>query len=491
MSRSSSVFGPSRLGIVLLALLLAVPALSAAGPGKRGKGQSAPQFYAAAGPTLATVTFSQEFVAGGSQQQTTSSTDGVVISPDGLVLITGTVRFPQSGPGRLRSGSLPEVSDFRLDFADGRHHEAEVVAFDTDLNLGLLRITDGDPKVPFPHVTFRSGFVAEIGAAVRSMTLYTAEYGREPVYSPMSINALLSTPQDVWSLAGASASMLGAPLWDEQGRVVGVVAQVPMSPGGARLVVPQLSGPVGLSYDRFALWLAEARSQAKAVAEVPPDEEAGWLGIEFQPLERPLAKHLGISEGGGILVTRVIPGSPSASAGLAPLDILITLDGQRIAVNQDSDLNRFVERVRAGKPGAVVRFGREARDGGGTDEVAVTLGNSPKTELRAERREDKNFDLTVREVTLDVLLGQRLAPETRGVVVDGVTGAGWAGLAGLGGDMIIQRINEHDVVDLDSFEAAIARVLEARPDKVLFFVRYRRDTRFFVAEPDWTELDER
>ncbi len=34
-------------------------------------------------------------------------------------------------------------------------------------------------------------------------------------------------------------------------------------------------------------------------------------------------------------------------------------------------------------------------------------------------------------------------------------------------------------------------MLEARPDKVLFFVRYRRDTRFFVAEPDWTELDER
>ena len=228
------------------------------------------------------------------------------------------------------------------------------------------------------------------------------------------------------------------------------------------------------------------------MAEVVPEEEeeAGWLGIEFQALERPLAKHLGISDGGGILVTRVIPGSPAAKSGLAPLDILVSLDGERIPVNQESDLNKFIERVRAGKPGATVRFGREVRDGGGINEVAVTLANSPKTELQAERREDDAFEITVREITLDVLLGQRLPPETTGVIVDGVTRAGWAGLAGLSRGLIIQRINEHDVTDLDSFGAALEKVGEAKPDKVLFFVRFRRDTRFFVAEPDWTEVGE-
>ena len=46
---------------------------------------------------------------------------------------------------------------------------------------------------------------------------------------------------------------------------------------------------------------------------------------------------------------------------------------------------------------------------------------------------------------------------------------------------------KHDVTDLDSFGAALEKVGEAKPDKVLFFVRFRRDTRFFVAEPDWTE----
>ena len=481
-----------RLLILALAAFLLPPVADAKPRKKRGKSQTPTQFYEMAGPTLATVVFSQEFVAGGSPQQTTSATDGVVISPDGLVLISGTVRFPQSGPGRLRAGSLPELSGFRLNFSDGREHEAEVVAFDTDLNLGLLRITDGDPDTPFPYASFSEDYTAEIGGALRSMTLYTEEYGRVPVYSPVSINALLNTPQDVWSLAGAGLSMLGAPLWNGSGEVVGVAAQVPMSPGGGRQVMPQLSGVVGLSYARFADWLSEARQQAEAVAEVVPEEEeeAGWLGIEFQALERPLARHLGISDGGGILVTRVIPGSPAAKSGLAPLDILVSLDGDRIPVNQESDLNKFIERVRAGKPGATVRFGREARDEGGIDEVAVTLANSPKTELQAERREDDAFEITVREITLDVLLGQRLPPETTGVIVDGVTRAGWAGLAGLSRGLIIQRINEHDVTDLDSFGAALEKVGEAKPDKVLFFVRFRRDTRFFVAEPDWTEVGE-
>lgn len=476
----------NRALLITLALLLVLPGSALA---KKKKG-SAQDFYDTNSPTLATVEFSQEFVAGGQPQRTTSSTDGVVISADGLVLISGIVRFPQRGPGRLSSGSLPELTNIRLHFSDGREHSAVVVTFDSDLNLGLLRITDADPKRPFPHVQFDDRWEPKIGEAVQSLTLYTAEYGREAVYAPMAVNAKLSTPQDVWSLSGATTNMVGSPLWGPKGSVVGVVARVPMSAGAARQVRPELSGAVGLPYRRFADWLQGATAQG-AVAEAAPEEpdNAGWLGVEFQALERPLAQHLGISPGGGILVTRVIPGSPADAAGLAALDVLVQLDGERIAVNQESDLNGFIERVRSAEAGTTVRFTREQR-GGGTDEVPVTLAASPRTELQAQRTEDEDFELTVRELTLDVLLGQRLEPQTPGVVVDGLSSAGWAGLAGLSGGMIIQRINQHDVTDLASFEAAMAQVKEERPEKVLFFVRFRRDTRFFVAEPDWSELDE-
>ncbi len=475
----------NRLVLFAIAVTLLLPTSALA---KKKKPQTIPQFYAMATTTVATVEFNQEFVAGGQNQQTESYTDGVVISADGLVLISGNVRFPQRGPGRISSGSLPELTGFRLVFSDGREHKAEVVGFDTDLNLGLLRITDGEG--PFPYVTFSNAFEPEIGAGLRSMTLYTKEYGREPVFSPMSINAILHTPQDVWSLAGSTTNLVGAPLWDERGDVIGVVAQVPMTPGAGRMVRPSLSGPVGLSYARFEAFIAAGRATAQQVASAtpPPEDSAGWLGVEFQALDRALAKHLGISDGGAILVTRVIPGSPAGAAGIAALDILVALDGERIAVKQESDLNTFIGRVRANEAGAVVTFTREQR-GGGTQDLRVTLAKSPKTELHAERRENKAFDIAVRETTMDTLLSQRLDPTITGVVVDGVTQAGWGGLAGLSRGMIIQRINDHEVSDLDSFTAALARVTEEKPGKVLFFVRFRRDTRFFVAEPDWDELD--
>lgn len=468
--------------------VLASPSVGAAGS------QQIPAFYEKAAPAIATVEFTQDFVAGGQPQQTRGLTDGVVISGDGLVLISGRVRFPQRGSsGEFSGGSLPDLGSFKLWFADGREQQAEVVAFDDDLNLGLLRITDLKAGQEAPHIEFRRGFRARVGTPLRSLTLYTEEFGREPVFQPVLVNALLDTPQEAWSLAGASINILGAPLWDERGRVVGVVAQLPMTAWGGRSVLPDLTGPVGLPFDRFSAWLEAASDEARrerAPVEAPTrEEDEAWMGVMFQPLERALGEHLGISPGGGIVITRVVPGSPAEEAGIQPLDVLVELEGRRIDVLQESDSSRFSRGVRDLLPGTKVTFTRE-RAGGERDAVPMTLAPTPVSELHAERRGDEAFDLTVRELTMDTLLSQRLDRGTKGVVVDGITRAGWAGLSGLSVGAIIQRINEHEVLDLDSFEAAMRAVREARPDKVLFFVRHGRNTRFFVAEPTWDEQDE-
>ena len=481
------------LALLGLAVALLVPIAADAGP--RGPKRSVEVFYDEASATVATVEFIQEFLASGQKHQTRGYTDGVVISEDGLVLISGKVRFPQrSGSNRISSGSRPELSGFRLHFSDGRSHEAQLLAFEDDLNLGLLRITDA-PEDGMPHVRFRTRFQPRVGQGLRSLTLYSEDYARKPVLVPVAINALLDTPQDVWSLSGASNNLLGAPLWDGRGRVVGVVAQVPMSPWAGRQVTPRLSGPVGLSYDRFSAWIAEELTKAAtATAEEPPafkqeQERRAWLGLMFEALDRDLAKHLEVSPGGGVIVSRVVPSSPAEAAGLQPLDILIELDRERISVQQDADTPLFAQRIRGYAPGASLRFVRE-RPGGERDELTIVAAETPTSNLHAERRKDEPFELTVREVTLDTLLGHRLDPSTRGVVVDGLTRAGWAGLAGLRVGAIIQRIADHDVTDLNSFEAAMEKVRTDRPSQVMFFVRSGRKTRFFVAEPDWSELED-
>jgi hypothetical protein len=172
---------------------------------------------------------------------------------------------------------------------------------------------------------------------------------------------------------------------------------------------------------------------------------------------------------------------------LQPLDILVELEGERIAVNQDADTVFLAQTIRGYAPGVSLEFVRE-RPGGQRDSVTVVAAATPTSNLHAERRSEESFEITVREVTLDTLLGHRLDPSTTGVVVDGLTRAGWAGLAGIRVGGIIQRIGGHDVTDLDSFDAAMAKIREEQPAQVMFFVRSGRKTRFFVAEPDWTEL---
>ena len=471
----------------LLIVALLLPASAQAAKKKKKKPLPVPAFYEAASPMIATVEFVQEYLAGGQRQQTRGYTDGVVLTADGLVLISGRVRFPQRSGSRLTGGSLPELSDFRLNFSDGRELSAEVLAFENDLNLGLLRITDA-PAEGLPHVDWREGYEAQVGDGLRTLTLYTQEYGRKPVYSGVGVNALLDTPQQVWSLSGASSNILGAPLWDESGQAVGVVAEVPMNPWAGRQVMPDLSGPVGLSYDRFKGWIAQTLiEEQKKSAEQQEDDDAAWLGVLFDPLNRDLAKHLKLSEGGGVIVSRVVPGSPAEAVGMQPLDVLVAMDGQRIAVEQEADTAQFARDIRKREAGSTVLFTRE-RPGGATDQLSVVLIQAPRSELHAERRTDESFELTVRELTTDTLLSQRLDPGTPGVVVDGLTRAGWAGLSGLRQDSIIQRINEHEVTDLDSFTAAMAAIAEQAPEKVLFFVRLGRNTGFFVAEPNWAEV---
>ncbi len=452
---------------------------------------SVPKFYDQASPTIATVEFVQEFVAGGQQQQTRGYTDGVVVSADGYVLVSGRIRFPQRGrSGALSRGSLPRLHSFRLHFADGRVHQAEAVGFENDLNLGILRITDAGGAT-FPHTRFQEG-KGRVGLSLRTLTLYTEDYDRTPVFGTATVNALLSTPQEVWSMSGLGPNLLGAPLWNTRGFCVGIVAQVPMSALGGRQVVPELSGAVGLPFGRFEDFLTqtleEHRTGRVAVREElsEQDSEAGWLGIAFQPLDDDLAKHLGISEGGGVIVSRVIPDSPAEAAGLAALDVLVEANGERIAVRSSADSPRWINFLRRLGPGETVALVREGV-GNVRDSVEVTLAQAPRTELHAERRRNNDFDLTVRELTLDTQLAQRLDRSERGVVVDGVTRAGWAGLAGLRPGPIIQRINDHTVEDLDSFESAMKAVREARPDKVLFLTRHGRTTHFHVAEPDWEE----
>ena len=64
-----------------------------------------------------------------------------------------------------------------------------------------------------------------------------------------------------------------------------------------------------------------------AVHGIQPDAASRWIGVSCEPVPDALRAHVDLKEGQGLMVTKVMPGSPAEKAGLAVHDILLKVNG--------------------------------------------------------------------------------------------------------------------------------------------------------------------
>jgi TPR repeat protein len=115
----------------------------------------------------------------------------------------------------------------------------------------------------------------------------------------------------------------------------------------------------------------------------PNDAQKGWLGIEMEPLELPLALSIGLPTADGAFLLNAVTGGPAAKAGIRFGDIVVGMNGrvvanindlrQRVAsMAPDSEVQLEVWRV-AGDDGDFLQILRRLADGGNTH-VMFRLG---------------------------------------------------------------------------------------------------------------------
>lgn len=97
-----------------------------------------------------------------------------------------------------------------------------------------------------------------------------------------------------------------------------------------------------------------------------------FLGIRFGALTPSAAAQLGANVQNGVVIGGVVPGSPAATAGLQPRDIITAIDGQPLT--EESSLPQVLSQH---KPGDSVRL-TVIRNGQQRD-VSVTLGETPSS----------------------------------------------------------------------------------------------------------------
>ncbi len=147
----------------------------------------------------------------------------------------------------------------------------------------------------------------------------------------------------------------GGPLVDMNAKVVGInTAILGQTYQGISFAIPS----------RLA---REVYERLKTTGSV----ERGWLGVAMQELDEVLARRLGLENLEGALVAGVVADSPADQAGIAPGDVIVRWNKEKIT--SPADLALAVARSRIGSK-ATVELIREGR----SLEKTLTVGRRPE-----------------------------------------------------------------------------------------------------------------
>jgi serine protease Do len=271
--------------------------------------------------------------------------------------------------------------------------------------------------------------------------------------------------------------MAGGPVVNADGEAVGVIGY-DLDPREGGEIYVRSGYPLIYTADLFQHLIDNPPTEQK-------DREEAWLGVFTQPLTDDLAEYWGLDSTGGVVVSTVIQDSPAERGGLLRGDIIRMFDGQPVNAKERTDVRDFTRMVRESGVGRTVPV-TVLRDGEPI-ELSMVLEEAPKTAAEAEKYQDEDFGLTVREITADFIIVGDLDPGIKGLVVDRVEAAGWASLAGLLPGDIVKEFGGKQVTSIEGLKSILEEIKGDKPKEVAVFIERRGRTGFLRIEPDWDD----
>jgi S1-C subfamily serine protease len=299
---------------------------------------------------------------------------GFVISDDGEIITNAHV--VTSGGQNNGGGNPKPANQVYVEFSDRNRVPAEIVGFDPDADVALIKIDPagldlhpialserdefavGEPVAaigsPFgERQSLSVGIISATGRSIESLTQFTVD---NAIQTDASINP------------GNS----GGPLLDAGGEVIGINQQIESSSGtnsGVGFAIP-------VTAIRYSL------EQLRESGEV----DYAYLGVTTQAIWPQLADELDLGTDTGALISEVVPDGPADDAGINGAsgretfqgqeirtggDVIIAVNGQRLKA--ESDLAELISRQRPGETVTLLLL----RDG---DEQEVEVELEPRPE---------------------------------------------------------------------------------------------------------------
>jgi serine protease Do len=320
----------------------------------------------------------------GPSRRVSSLGSGFVIDPSGLIVTNNHV--------------IEGADEIVVNFNDGSKLKVvKVLGHDTKTDLALLQV---EPKAPLKAVTFGDSGKMRVGDWVIAIG---NPFGLGGSVTLGIISALKrdinAGPYDDFLQTDAAINRgnSGGPLFDMDGKVIGVNTAI-ISPTG---------GSIGIGFAVPSNTALQIIQQLKEYGET----RRGWLGVHVQNITDEIALGFDLDDAKGALVAEVTPDSPAAEGGLKPGDVIVKFDGQPIETMRA--LPRLVAGTDVGKE-VEVELVREGK----TLNMKVLVGQLPEEELveelpapaiPPEGEEEGEEDL---DLDHEQLLGLSIAPLT-------------------------------------------------------------------------------
>ncbi len=376
---------------------------------------------------------------------TTNAVASVLPPPKALEALGSGFVFDPAGYILTNNHVISGATSVSVTFQDGTILPATVVGRDKDGDLAVLKVNAGHK---LPAVQFGDSSKLRVGDWVLAIGNPFGLSGSTSagIVSALDRNISEDKYDDfIQTDATINRGNSGGPLFDAQGRVIGVNAAI-YSPSG---------GSVGIG---FAIPAAMAQPVAESLKQTG-QVTRGWLGVASQEVTPEIASLLGLPSASGALVGGTSPQSP-ADGKLQPGDVLVALGGNPI--KDPRALFVRTAEIPAGQS-AKAQFWR----GGALQTAVLTITPSPPP---LDDTEKPPAPATPANVTIPAIGATVTASQAGGLTVMAVAANGPAGKAGLVADDVITQISGAPLLTPDDLQAAIKQLKAAHQPAAILLV---------------------
>lgn len=232
---------------------------------------------------------------------------------------SGVIIDAQKGYVLTNHHVIENADDVQVTLGDGRTVKADFIGSDADTDIALIRIKADnltDIKLADSNALRVGDFVVAIGNPFGFTQTVTS--GIVSAVGRSGIRGL-GYQNFIQTDASINPGNSGGALVNLQGQLVGINT-ASFNPQGS------MAGNIGLG-------LAIPSNLARNVVEQLVTKGVvvrGTLGLETQNLTQQMLQGLGVDSLRGALVTRVLPGSAAAAAGVQPGDVVVAANDQRV-----------------------------------------------------------------------------------------------------------------------------------------------------------------